>query len=97
MAYENPDDDEDADWSSEDWSDDDDGSPEEDESIACPECGATISGYLDKCAQCGYWLTEADRRALRPGVDRPRWQKAVVACIILAFLLCLLLAGITIF
>jgi hypothetical protein len=101
MAYETcGDDEDDADWSGEDWSDDDDDdddSPEDDESVACPECGATISGYLDKCTQCGYWVTDADRRALRPGEMRPLWARAMAAVLIVAFLLCLLLAGMTIF
>jgi hypothetical protein len=85
-------------WTCEDWSDDaDDDEPDEDEPVNCPECGGPISSFSDKCSKCGYWLTDADRRGLRPSESLPAWQKFTAAIIILAFLVCLLVAGLTIF
>jgi hypothetical protein len=79
----------------EDWYDDD--APDDDEPIDCPECGAEMHGYIDKCPKCGYWLTDSDRRELRPGVRRPAWQRATAAILIIGFLLLLILAGWTVF
>jgi hypothetical protein len=88
----NTDDFDDAD--DEDWYEDDsdDGEP-----IDCPECGAELWEFVDKCAKCGYWLSEADRRKLRRGEERPAWQRATAAILIAGFILCLILAGLTIF
>ena len=80
----------------EDWYDDEDQLDDE-EAVACPECGAAVSSYIDKCAKCGYWLTDADRRKLRPGVQRPAWQLWTAAILIAGFVVFLLLAGLTIF
>jgi hypothetical protein len=93
------DDDEDSDWSGEDWSDGDDGDFNEDNEtpIDCPECGEQMHDYVDKCSKCGYWLTAADRRKLRPSKRRPAWQKSTASILIAAFILCLILAGLTIF
>jgi hypothetical protein len=86
-----------SDSNDEDWYDDDATDDNNDESVDCPECGREISGYLDKCASCGYWLTAADRRRLRPGESRPVWQRLTAAILIAGFLLFLILAGITLF
>jgi hypothetical protein len=86
-AYDEPD---------EDWYDDED-DLDDDDPVACPECGTAISSYSDKCPKCGYWLADADRRALRRGERRPLWQRVVAAILIIGFLGFLLLAGLTIF
>jgi hypothetical protein len=89
-------DDWDDDWLGEDWSDDGDDGLDEGSS-PCPECGAAISSLIDKCPQCGYWLTEVDRRTIGRDSSRPYWQRLTAAMLLLAFLLCLLMAGIFIF
>jgi ribosomal protein S27AE len=81
----------------EDWYDDDQDDLDDGESVECPECGTAMSEFLDKCPKCGYWLLDADRRALRPGTLRPLWQRAVAVLLIAGFLFLLLLAGWTIF
>jgi hypothetical protein len=91
------DDDEDSDWSAEDWSDDGNFDDEDETLIDCPECGAAMSDDIDKCPKCGYWLSAADRRQLRRGESRPAWQKAIATLLIAAFILCLILAGLTVF
>lgn len=65
--------------------------------VACPECRSKIYQFVDKCPKCGYWLTAADRRKLRPGESRPAWQSLTAVIIILAFLICLLMGGFAIF
>jgi hypothetical protein len=98
VCTDDADDDGGEDWAGEDWSDGGyEDAPDDDEPTACPECGAAMSGHTDKCPRCGYWVTDEDRRVLRPGSKRPTWQRAVAALFILGFLLLLLLAGISLF
>ncbi|MEM9351638.1 MAG: hypothetical protein AAGA92_01365 [Planctomycetota bacterium] len=58
------------DWGEEDWDDDGDYDPEEEGTASCPECGAEIQLILEQCPECGYWLTEADRRR----IDGPKYR-----------------------
>ena len=45
-----------------DWEDiDDDDELDEEEAARCPECGAEMFIVTDRCQECGYWLSEADR------------------------------------
>lgn len=81
----------------EDWHDDEDDESDEEDAARCPECGGPIHEVTDKCPECGYWLLEADHRAMRPWLNRPRWQKIVAAIIVVLFFACLLMAGWTIF
>jgi hypothetical protein len=76
MTYDDPPDDE-------DWYDDDDAEPEDAPPRPCPECGKPIADFLDKCPACGYWLSAADRRALKPHESTPAWVK-VTALVLLA-------------
>jgi hypothetical protein len=89
-----------------DVSDDDDGDEDwydvdesyDDESDAsCPECGGTVYSFSDKCPHCGYWLSADDRREMYPGELRPFWMRATAVFFILAFLVCLLAFGWTLF
>lgn len=80
--------------SDEEWHDDDDAADAE--TNPCPECGAPVSEYSDKCPACGYWLSEADRRALGTGASRPAWQK-ITALVLLAVFLAGLLATMGLF
>jgi hypothetical protein len=50
-----------------------------------------VPGFIDKCPACGYWLSEDDRRTMRPSVERPRWL-IVTAWVVLATFLIPLLA-----
>jgi hypothetical protein len=80
----------------EDWYDEDD-SFDDDPAAVCPECGGTVYGFSDKCPQCGYWLSADDRREMYPSELRPLWMRATAVFIILAFLVCLLAFGWTLF
>jgi hypothetical protein len=87
MSTDDPDDDE-------DWYDDDDELDEE-EAARCPECGGPVEIVTDKCPACGYWLSEADRRAMWFGTSKPMWLKVTAAIVLVAFLTSLL--GLVIF
>jgi hypothetical protein len=78
------------------WADDDDELDDEDESASCPECGGTIHGVTDKCPSCGYWLTDADRREMRPG-EKQLWLRVTAVIVLAAFLFTLLAVGFTLF
>ena len=78
--YDDPEDDE-------DWYDDDDDAPD-DEAARCPECGADVPIVADKCPACGYWLSEADRRAMWTG--KPLWLRLTAIVVLVAFLLSIL-------
>ena len=73
----------------EDWYDDDDDSGGE-EMAPCPECGAAIYDVTEKCPACGYWLTEADRRAMWSGMAKPLWLRLTAVVVLIAFLLSVL-------
>ncbi|MEX0611395.1 MAG: hypothetical protein WD738_09500 [Pirellulales bacterium] len=73
----------------EDWYDDDD-VLDDDAAANCPECGAAVYIVTDKCPACGYWLSEADRRAMRSGMSKPLWLKVTAVVVLVAFLLSLL-------
>lgn len=76
-------------YDDEDWYDDDDELDEE-QSAHCPECGGRIHSVTDKCPSCGYWLSDADRRVMWSGMDKPKWIKITAAILLAAFLLSLL-------
>ncbi len=88
MPYDNPDD--------EDWYDDDD-EPDDEEAARCPECGGSVHSVSDKCPACGYWLSEADRRAMWTGMDKPVWIKVTAAIVLMAIVAGLLAAGVAFF
>ena len=74
-----------------DWDHDDedwygDGDSDDEESASCPECGATVYEFLDKCPNCGYWLSDADRRAAYPSATKPLWLRVTAVIVLLAFL-----------
>jgi hypothetical protein len=78
LSEDEPDDDE-------DWYDGDE--PDDGDPVACPECGEPVADFLDKCPACGYWLSAADRRRLRPGhVAKPLWVKATAIVLLAIFL-----------
>jgi hypothetical protein len=66
----------------EDWHDDE---PDDGDPVHCPECGEPVSDFLDKCPACGYWLSAADRRALRPRESHPAWVKATAVVLLVIF------------
>lgn len=70
----------------EDWYDDDSELDDEDTG-RCPECGADVHSIAERCPACGYWLSEADRRAIWSTAARPAWLKATAWIVLLAFLL----------
>ena len=71
----------------EDWYDDDSDESDDpdDESAPCPECGETVHVITGKCPACGYWLSDADWRAMWTDESKPLWLKvtAVVVLIVL--------------
>jgi predicted nucleic acid-binding Zn ribbon protein len=76
----------------EDWYDDEDDQPEDEPEAACPECGAAIYLGAEMCPECGYWLTEADRRAVQPGASRSLWIKIAAVVALIAFVTVFVLA-----
>ncbi len=70
----------------EDWCDDDADESDKEESASCPECGGTVHSFLDKCPTCGYWLSDADRRAAYPSASKPLWLRVTAVIVLLAFL-----------
>jgi hypothetical protein len=83
----------------EDWSetDDEDDDLDEEEAARCPECGGPVHIVTDKCPACGYWLSDADRRAMWSGMSQPRGVKTIAAVILVVFIALLLLAGLAMF
>jgi hypothetical protein len=84
------------DWDDEAWADDD-GELDDDEAARCPECGGPIHIITDKCPECGYWLSEADRHSMWSGMSKPRWLRVTAAIVLVAFLLSLLAIGAALF
>jgi hypothetical protein len=85
------------DWDDdESWSDDDK-EPDSGEAAPCPECGKPIDIITDKCPECGYWLSEADRRAMWSGMSKPLWLRVTAYIVLAAFLFSLLALGATLF
>jgi ribosomal protein L37E len=83
------------DWD-EDWYDDDD-ELDDVESARCPECGAAVHSISDRCPACGYWLTEADRRAMWSGTAKPLWLRITAVVVLVAFLLSALGIAVAVF
>lgn len=77
----------------EDWYDDesDDADEPDAESAPCPECGETVHVITGKCPTCGYWLSDADRRAA--GESKPLWLK-VTAVVVLVVILASIAVGV---
>jgi hypothetical protein len=80
----------------EDWYDDEN-EPDDGEPVSCPECGGPVHEFLDKCPACGYWLSAADRRALRPGESKPSWIRTTAIVVLVAIVFGLLVAGVAFF
>ena len=89
MPYDDPDDEE-------DWYDDDD-EPDDAQSARCPECGGQVHSVSDKCPACGYWLSDAERRAMWTGMGKPVWIKVTAAIVLIAIVAGLLAAGVAFF
>lgn len=81
------------DWD-EDWDDDD---VDDVETARCPECGSAVHSVSDKCPACGYWLTEADRRAMWSGMAKPLWLRITAVVVLVAFLLSALGIAVAVF
>jgi hypothetical protein len=85
------------DWDDEDaWADDED-ELDDNDSAKCPECGQLVYSVADKCPNCGYWLTDADRRAMWSGESKPLWLRVTAWVVLAAFLFTLLAVGFTLF
>jgi hypothetical protein len=78
----------------EDWYDDE---PDDEEVAHCAECGNPVHLIADKCPACGYWLSDADRRAMWAGMSKPLWLKVTALIVLVAFLLSLLAVGVNLF
>jgi hypothetical protein len=78
------------------WADDDE-LDDADDSASCPECGGRVYTLTDKCPSCGYWLTDADRRAMCPAESKPLWLRITAMIVLVAFLFTLLAVGFTLF
>jgi hypothetical protein len=74
----------------EDWYDDDE--PGEGDAAPCPECGKPVDFVADRCPACGYWILDADRRAMWSGMGKPMWMKVVAAIVLVAMVGAALLA-----
>jgi hypothetical protein len=88
--------------SNDDWDDEDAWADEEDEldendSANCPECGQLVHSVADKCPNCGYWLSDADRRAMWSSESKPLWLRVTAWIVLVAFLFTLLAIGFTLF
>jgi hypothetical protein len=70
----------------EDWYDDGNDQFDDEETAPCPECGGPVYDVTDKCPACGYWLSAADRRAIRRGERKPGWL-VITAWLVLALFL----------
>jgi hypothetical protein len=79
----------------EDWYDDPDGDDDlgDHESPPCPECGEPVPAIADRCPECGYWITDADRRAMWAGESNPMWMK-ITAVVLLALILASIALGV---
>jgi len=64
----------------------DDSGDSVDESAPCPECGETVHVITGKCAACGYWLSDADRRGMWASESKPLWLKATAVMLLVALL-----------
>ena len=82
-------------YDDEEWHEED--AESDDEGAACPECGGPIHTVTDKCPNCGYWLSEADRRAMWSGMEKPTWIKATAVIVLITIVLGLLSAGVAFF
>ncbi len=71
----------------EDWSETDDEDLDDSDAVPCPECGAAIYADLDHCPKCGYWLTDADHRALNRGLFQSRGVRIVAIIMLVMFAL----------
>jgi hypothetical protein len=67
----------------EDWYDDESA---DEPTVPCPECGEPVAEIADRCAACGYWLTESDRRRLTRHATTPTWVKLTAAVVLVAML-----------
>ncbi len=76
----------------EDWYDDEDEPSANEPEVACPECGAAVYADAEACPKCGYWLTEADRRAIGPGAARATWIRVAAVVVLIAFVTVFVLA-----
>jgi hypothetical protein len=83
----------DAPYDDEEWYEED-AEPGAEDAVRCPECDEPIHGFLDKCPACGYWLSAADRQALRPGESKPTWVRITTILVLAALLIGLLAAGV---
>jgi hypothetical protein len=70
----------------EDWYDDDSGDFGDFEWAPCPECGETVHVITGKCPCCGYWLSDADRRAIYTSQAKPMWLKLTALVLLIALL-----------
>jgi hypothetical protein len=84
-----------SDSDDEDWSDD--YSLDDEDASSCPECGGTVYSFTEKCPHCGYWLSDADRRAMYPGKSKPLWLRVTAWALLIAFLVSLLGVVLTLF
>jgi hypothetical protein len=80
----------------ESWTDDPDDLDDE-APASCPECGGPIHAIADKCPACGYWLSDADRRAMGSGTSKPLWLRVTAVVVLVTFLFGLLAVGAAIF
>ena len=76
----------------EDWYDEDEegDAPQDGQAAHCPECNAAVYAVADRCASCGYWLTDSDRKKIWPGEERPTWLRMTAVVALVAMLLGLL-------
>ncbi len=77
--------------SSEDWDDiEEDDELDEEDAVKCPECGADIYIVTDKCLECGFWLSEADRHAMWSGMSQSKGLKFAITVTLFIFSIFLL-------
>jgi hypothetical protein len=75
-------------YDDEEWySEDDEDDPDEAEVGRCPECHVPVYDITDRCPACGYWFSEADRRAMWSGASKPKWVLVTAGVILIVLIL----------
>ncbi len=59
---------------------------DQDETLACPECGAAVYDDADYCNKCGHWITPSDSQS-KLDLKHPHRNTKLIALILLLVIL----------